>query len=263
MLKLIGALGGWFLYLLESTGRMGVFLLYALAALAKPPYRVYETVRQIHFIGAKSIGVIVFAGVFTGMVLALQGIHTLQDFGSTDLVGTVVAIGLIRELGPVLTAILVTGRSGSAMCSEIGIMRTSEQIDALECMAIDPYRYIMAPRFIATIISVPLLTAIFDVAGIVGAWGTSVGVFGISEGAYFNSLYDGTAMADIRMGIYKSLTFGFLIVWIATSKGFFLHLDRVGAMGSEGVSRVTTNAVVAASVAILMADYLITSMMML
>jgi len=263
LIALVETLGDRVLYFLETTGRMGAFLLRSLGAMAQPPYRLYETARQMHGIGARSLFVIVFAGIFTGMVLALQGIHTLQDFGSTDLVGSVVAIGLIRELGPVLTGILVTGRSGSAMCSEIGIMRTSEQIDALECMAVDPYRYVMAPKFAATLISVPLLTAIFDVAGVFGAYATSVHVFGISEGAYFNSLYDGTAWSDVKMGIYKSVAFGLLIVWIATAKGFFIHLDRAGTMGGEGVGRVTTNAVVMASVAILVADYIITSLMML
>jgi phospholipid/cholesterol/gamma-HCH transport system permease protein len=263
MLSIVETLGDRFLYLLETTGRMGGFLARSLGALARPPYQVFETARQTRAIGAGSLFVIVFAGLFTGMVLALQAIHTLQDFGSTDLVGSVVAIGLIRELGPVLTGILVTGRSGSAMCSEIGIMRTSEQIDALECMAIDPYHYIMAPKFAATLISVPLLTAIFDVAGVFGAYATSVGVFGISKGAYFNSLYDGTDWTDVKMGIYKSLAFGLMIVWISTSKGFFIHLDRAGAMGSEGVGRVTTNAVVMASIAILVVDYIITSLMIL
>jgi phospholipid/cholesterol/gamma-HCH transport system permease protein len=263
LLAFVETLGDRVLYFLDSTGRMGGFLVRSLVATLQPPYRVFETTRQMHSIGARSLFVIVFAGIFTGMVLALQGIHTLQDFGSTDLVGSVVAIGLIRELGPVLTGILVTGRSGSAMCSEIGIMRTSEQIDALECMAVDPYRYVMAPKFAATLIAVPLLTAIFDVAGVIGAYATSVYVFGISEGAYLNSLYDGTEWSDVRMGIYKSAVFGLLIVWISTAKGFFIHLDRAGSMGSEGVGRVTTNAVVMASVAILVADYIITSLLML
>ena len=260
--RVVETLGDRSLYLLSSAGRMSAFLVISFIAMLTPPYRVFQTVRQIHFIGARSMFVIVFSGIFTGMVLALQGIHTLQQFGTVDLVGAVVSIGLIRELGPVLTAILVTGRAGSAMCSELGIMRTTEQVDALECMAIDPYSYVIAPRMAATLIAVPLLTAVFDIAGIVGGYITSVGVFGIGDAAYFNSLNDATEWSDVHMGLVKSIVFALLIVWISTSKGFFIHLDRAGALGSEGVGRVTTNAVVLSSVSILVADYLVASMLL-
>jgi len=263
LLRPIEQVGDLALYYLEQAGLMGVLLYRALVGIACPPYDLPGLVKQVQFIGARSLLVIVVAGSFTGMVLALQFYNTLDRFGTLDLLGSATGLALVRELGPVMAALMVIGRAGSAMCSEIGIMRTSEQIDALECMAIDPYRYIMAPKFAATLISVPLLTAIFDVAGVFGAYATSVGVFGISEGAYFNSLYDGTVWTDVKMGIYKSIVFGLLIVWISTSKGFFIHLDRAGAMGGEGVGRVTTNAVVMASVAILVADYIITSLMML
>jgi phospholipid/cholesterol/gamma-HCH transport system permease protein len=262
MQRFLEHLGDRVLYLLASTGRMSAFLVSSAVAMVTPPYRVFQAVRQIHFIGARSMFVIVFSGIFTGMVLALQGIHTLQQFGTVDLVGAVVSIGLIRELGPVLTAILVTGRAGSAMCSEIGIMRTTEQVDALECMAIDPYRYVIAPRFAATLIAVPLLTCVFDIAGILGGYITSVGVFGISDAAYLNSLNDATEWSDVHMGLVKSIVFGLLIVWICASKGFFIHLDRAGALGSEGVGQVTTSAVVLSSVSILVADYLVASLLL-
>jgi len=161
-------LGGEFLFYLEQAGRMGIFLAACLLNVLRPPYKLGPIVRQIHFIGSRSTFVILFTGSFTGMVLALQGYYTLRKFGSEGLLGAAVALSLIRELGPVIAALMVVGRAGSAICAEIGIMRNSEQIDALECMAIDPYKYLMAPKFVAGILSVPLLTAIFDMAGIVG-----------------------------------------------------------------------------------------------
>jgi len=213
-------------------------------------------------IGTLSIFVIIFTGAFTGMVLGLQGYHTLSKFGAEGALGSAVALSLIRELGPVLSALMVTGRAGSAICAEIGIMRISEQIDALECMAIDPYRYLMAPRFIASIISLPLLTAIFDVVGIFGGYAVGVGLLGANEGAYFSSMARDVVYEDIYMGVIKSLCFGLLIVWICTSKGFYVHMSRGGGFGAEGVSRVTTNAVVLSSVSILLFDYFLTSILL-
>jgi phospholipid/cholesterol/gamma-HCH transport system permease protein len=140
MPKLIEKLGAEFLYLLEGTGRMGLFFAWTLVNILKPPYSAYPVIRQIYFIGARSVVVILVTGLFTGMVLGLQGYHNLKKFGSEELLGSAVALSLIQELGPVLTALMVIGRAGSAICAEIGIMRNSEQIDALECMAIDPYK---------------------------------------------------------------------------------------------------------------------------
>jgi len=206
--------------------------------------------------------VILFTGAFTGMVLGLQGYYTLRKFGSEGLLGSAVAVSLIRELGPVLTALMVIGRAGSAICAEIGIMRNSEQIDALECMAIDPVKYLLAPKFVASIISIPLLTCIFDVVGILGGLLVGVVLLGVNQGAYFQGMYGSVVWADIEMGIVKSLVFGLLVVWIASAKGFFLHLDRSGGFGAEGVSRVTTSAVVLSSVTILVWDYLISAIML-
>jgi len=259
MLERLGDVG---LYYLEQAGRMGMFLAACLVSVVRPPYKLAPIVRQIHFIGARSGFVILFTGAFTGMVLGLQGYYTLRKFGSEGLLGSAVAVSLIRELGPVLTALMVIGRAGSAICAEIGIMRNSEQIDALECMAIDPFKYLLAPKFVASVISIPLLTFIFDVVGILG--GLLVGVFllGVNQGAYFQGMYGSVVWADIEMGIVKSLVFGLLVVWIASAKGFFLHLDRSGGFGAEGVSRVTTSAVVLSSVTILVWDYLISAIML-
>ncbi|NOY63546.1 MAG: ABC transporter permease [Gammaproteobacteria bacterium] len=262
MKKIVEKLGHECLYFIQSTGRMGVFLFVCLANIAKPPYKLFPIIKQIHFIGGLSSFVIIVTGTFTGMVLALQGYYTLSRFGSVDLLGSAVALSLIRELGPVLTALMVIGRVGSAICAEIGIMRNSEQIDALECMAINPYRYLMVPKFIAAIISLPLLTFIFDVLGIIGGWLVGVVLLDINQGAYFQGMYESVAWHDIEMGIIKSFVFALLIVWIATVKGFYLHLERSGGFGAEGVSRVTTDAVVLSSVSILVWDYLIGAIML-
>ena len=202
------------------------------------------------------------AGGFVGMVVALQFYDTLVRFGSVSLLGAAVGLSLIRELAPVLTALIVIGRAGSAMCAEIGIMRSDNQIDALECMAIDPYAYLIAPRFIATVIAVPLLTAIFNVIGIIGGWFVGVVIFGLSEGAYFVGISDSIVWDDVLMDLVKALSFGVIIVWICTGRGFLLHLDHRPTFGAEGVSRTTTDAVVSASIAVLFADYIISAVML-
>lgn len=260
--RMLEKLGDQCLYVLEQLGRMGLFLSSCLWAIVKPPYKISPIIRQIHFIGSRSFFVIFFTGAFTGMVLGLQGYYTLRKFGSEGLLGSAVALSLIRELGPVVAALMVIGRAGSAICAEIGIMRNSEQIDALECMAIDPYKYLMAPKFVAAVISMPLLTAIFDVVGILGGWLIGVVLLGINEGSYFQAMYASVEWQDIRMGLVKSLVFGLLLIWIAAAKGYFLHLERGGGFGAEGVSRTTTDAVVMSSVAVLLWDYLISAILL-
>jgi phospholipid/cholesterol/gamma-HCH transport system permease protein len=262
MRALIEKLGSEFLYLLESLGRLGIFFATTLINVLKPPYTPSPVIRQIYFIGARSVIVILVTGLFTGMVLGLQGYHNLRKFGSEELLGSAVALSLIQELGPVLTALMVIGRAGSAICAEIGIMRNSEQIDALECMAIDPYKFLIAPKFIAAVISLPALTFIFNILGIAGGYLAGVVFLGVAEGAYFQGMYDSVEWTDIRLCVIKSMIFGLLIVWIATFKGFFLHLNRRGVFGAEGVSRITTDAVVLASVTILVWDYLIGSLVL-
>ncbi len=261
MLRLFEKLGDQCLYVLEQFGRMGLFLFACVFKIFQPPYKIFPVVRQIHFIGYRSVFVILFTGAFTGMVLGLQGYYTLRKFGSEGLLGSAVALSLIRELGPVIAALMVIGRAGSAICAEIGIMRNSEQIDALECMAIDPYQYLMVPKFIAGVVSMPLLTAVFDMVGIFGGWLVGVALLGINEGTYFQSMYASVEWQDIKMGLIKSLVFGLLLVWISAAKGYFLHFERGGGFGAEGVSRTTTDAVVFSSVAVLVSDYLISAFM--
>jgi len=255
-------IGGESLYLLQVTGRMGIFLFSCLGRVISPPYKPSPVIRQIQFIGSRSVFVILFTGLFTGMVLGLQGYYTLRKFGSEGLLGSAVALSLLRELGPVLTALMVIGRAGSAMCAEVGIMRNSEQIDALECMAIDPYKYLLAPKFVAGIVCMPLLTFMFDVIGIFGGYLVGVGLLKVNAGVFFQSMYSAVNWIDINMGIVKSLVFGLLVIWICTVKGYFLHLERSGGFGAEGVSRTTTSAVVLASVSILIWDYLISAVML-
>ena len=262
MLKLVEKLGRDFLYLLETSGRMGMFFGSAVASIVKPPVSFYPIVRQIYFFGARSVIVILIVGLFTGMVLGLQGYHNLKQFGSEDVLGSAVALSLIQELGPVLTALMVIGRAGSAICAEIGIMRHSEQIDALECMAINPVKFLVAPKFVAALISMPVLTFIFCFVGIFGGYLAGVVLLDVSEGAYFQGMYNSVDWADIRLCLIKSVIFGLLVVWITTFKGYFLHLNRTGVFGAEGVSRITTDAVVFASVSILVWDYLIGSIIL-
>jgi len=262
MQRIFEKIGDEALNFLEVAGRMGIFLLTCCGRIFAPPFKLQPVIKQIHFIGSRSVFVILFTGAFTGMVLGLQGYYTLRKFGSEGLLGSAVALSLLRELGPVLTALMVIGRAGSAITAEIGIMRNSEQIDALECMAIDPYKYLLAPKFVAGIIAMPMLTFIFNVVGIFGGYLVGVGLLNVNSGVFFQSMYNAVNWVDINMGIVKSLVFGLLVIWICAVKGYFLHLERSGGFGAEGVSRTTTSAVVMASVSILIWDYLISAIMM-
>ena len=255
-------LGGNTLHCIEQAGWLGIFLGNTLMRVVTPPYRVGPIIKQIHFIGARSWLVIVVSGTFVGMVVALQFYDTLVRFGSVSLLGAAVGLSLIRELGPLLTGLMVIGRAGSAICAEVGIMRSEDQIDALECMSIDPYRYLIAPKLVAAVISVPLLTAIFDCVGILGGYLVGVVMFGGSVGSYFQGMAEAIEWNDVAMGIVKSVAFGLVIVWITSAKGYFLHLERGGAFGAEGVSRVTTDAVVLSFIAVIFTDFLVSSVML-
>lgn len=248
--------------LLIRLGIAGIFLYEVIRSLLNPPFSVNLLLKQILFVGSRSVLVITIAGLFVGMVIALQFYDTLLRFGSVSLLGSAVGLSLIRELGPVLTALMVIGRTGSAMCAEIGIMRTDNQIDALECMGIDPHRYLILPRVLASILCVPILTAIFIVVGIFGGYFVGVILFDVSAGSYFQNMYDTVLNRDLFMGLIKSIVFGLLIVWVSCEKGFNLHLDKNGAYGSEGVSRITTEAVVISSIAILFSDYLLSALIL-
>jgi len=255
-------LGDTALYVVSDLGHMGVFLFSALVGLFRRPFRFGEVVKQLRFIGAGSIAVIFFTALSSGMVLGLQGYYSLHKFGAEGMLGSAVSLTLIMELGPILTALMVTGRAGSAMCAEIGIMRISEQIDALECMAVDPFRYLISPKLLAALISVPLLTAIFDVVGIFGGYLAGVKLMGVSSGAYFNGMMQSVTNHDIRLGVIKSFVFALLLVWICTGRGYFVQQIRGAGFGAESVSKVTTQAVVFSSISVLIFDYLLTAVLL-
>jgi phospholipid/cholesterol/gamma-HCH transport system permease protein len=223
--------------------------------------QIREIIQQVFYIGAKSSNIVMLVGLFTGMVLGLQLFYTLNKFGSQGVLGSVVALTLIRELGPVLTAIMITARAGSAMTAEIGILRISDQIDALYTMRIDPLRYLISPRIAASIISFPLLTAFFDLIGILGGYLTGVVLLGVNQGAYFHRIHAYVDMVDIRGGFIKSLVFAVLVSTICCYQGYFTHL-RTDSYGAKSVSISTTSAVVFSCVMILISDYVVTSFLM-
>lgn len=249
MLTLLNKLGTWALTNIEGMGRMFLFLLTAIRYTFSPPFKFRLFLKQIRFLGSKSLVVILLTGSFTGMVLALQLYYTLTKFGSDALLGPAIALSLIRELGPVLSALMVTGRAGSALTAEIGIMRITEQIDALTAMALNPFRYLVVPNITASIVVFPLLSAIFDVIGIFGGNLVAVYMLGMSKGTFFSQMELFVEMKDILMGIYKSLSFGIIVTWVCCYKGYYT------GYGAEGVSKATTEAVVTSSVLILIWDY--------
>lgn len=255
MVRVLEGIGWHFLDLLQALGRMGIFLCRTLFWAVVPPFKSERLIRQIHFIGVKSLSVILLTATFTGMVLGLQGFYTLRKFGSEALLGPAVALSLIRELGPVLSALMVTGRAGSAMAAEIGIMRITEQIDALTVMGLNPVKYLIVPKVVAGLVALPLLTAIFDVVGIYGGYLIGVELLGVSPGTYFAEMRSAVEMKDLHMGFLKPLCFGLLVTWVCTYKGFYT------GYGAEGVSRATTEAVVLSSVLVLVWDYFLTSVM--
>jgi len=252
----VETLGGMTLATLRDMGRMLTFLLYAWYMIVRRPGRPIHVLKQIHFIGAKSLFVIVLTAAFTGMVLGLQGYYTLAKFGSEGMLGSAVALSLIRELGPVLTALMVTGRAGSAITAEIGIMKITEQIDALKTMALEPFKYLVSPKVIAAVIAVPLLCAVFDVVGIFGGYLVGVKLLGVNPGAYFYEMEKSVAWKDVYSGFVKSVSFGVIISWVCCFKGYY------AGHGAEGVSRATTAAVVMSSVLVLVWDYFLTSVLL-
>jgi len=255
------ALGRGTTFIVQEMGRIAMFFFRSFALIFYRPFQIDKTTQQIYFIGAKSVFVICLTGAFTGMVLGLQGYYTLVKFGSTGFLGAAVALTLIRELGPVLTAIMVTGRAGSAMAAEVGIMRISEEIDALETMDINPIRFLVSPKLAAALISMPLLTALFDVVGILGGYLTGSVLLGISPGVYFTRIETSVILEDVTGGFIKSVVFAAVIVTICCFQGYFTH-TRADGFGAKGVSISTTSAVVISCVLILVTDYVLTSFLL-
>ena len=241
-------------------GRYALFFLRSFFLIFTLPLQVAKIIQQVYFIGMKSVSVICLTAVSIGMVLGLHGYYTLVKFGSEGVLGAAVALTLIRELGPVLTAIMLIGRAGSAMAAELGIMRISEQIDALDTMDIDPIRFLVSPKLAAMLISLPLLTAMADVVGIIGGYVTGVLMLGINSGIYFSRVQSSVQMADITGGFIKSAVFAIVIITVCCFKGFYTH--EGAEHGAKGVSISTTSAVVLASVLVLITNYVMTSLLL-
>jgi phospholipid/cholesterol/gamma-HCH transport system permease protein len=256
----VTSLGRTVIRWVNELGAMVLFLFRAFLLIFHPK-QFPIIIQQVYFIGARSAMIVTFVGLFTGMVMGLQLFHTLVKFGSAGVLGTAVALTLVRELGPVLTAIMITARAGSSMAAEIGIQRISEQIDALETMRIDPLRYLVSPRIAASIISFPLLTAFFDLIGILGGFITGVMLMGLNAGTYFHHVRVGVEMEDITEGFVKAVVFAVLVSMVCCFQGYYTHLRRDG-YGAKAVGFSTTSAVVISCVLILVADYVVTSLLL-
>ena len=211
---------------------------------------------QVHFLGNYSLAIITVSGLFVGFVLALQGYYTLQDFGSTEALGQLVALSLLRELGPVITALLFAGRAGTSLTAEIGLMRAGEQLSAMEMMAVDPVQRILAPRFWAGVIAMPVLAAVFSAVGVIGGWVVAVGMIGIDGGSFWSQMQGGVdVFSDVGNGVVKSVVFGFTVTFVALLQGY------AAKPTPEGVARATTRTVVMASLAVLGLDFVLTALM--
>jgi phospholipid/cholesterol/gamma-HCH transport system permease protein len=228
-----------------------------LLALSGTALRRFSLVRdQIFFLGNYSLAIISVSGLFVGFVLGLQGYYTLQRYGSSEALGLLVALSLVRELGPVITALLFAGRAGTALTAEIGLMKAGEQLSAMEMMAVDPVSRILAPRFWGGIIAMPLLAAVFSAVGIAGGWVVGVVMIGIDSGSFWSQMQSGVEVwADVGNGVIKSFVFGVTVTFVALYQGFEAQPTP------EGVSRATTRTVVVASLAVLGLDFLLTTLM--
>jgi len=241
-------------------GAAAIFLVKSLMAIFRRR-QLHAIWLQTYYIGARTTAIVALVGLFTGMVLGLQLYYTLVKFGSVGVLGSAVSLTLVRELGPVLTAIMITARAGSAMTAEIGIQRISEQIDALTTMHIDPLAYLISPRVAAALISFPLLTAMFDLIGIAGGYLTGVGLVGGDPGAYLYRVQASVDLSDVTGGFVKAFVFAVIVATVCCYQGYFTHL-RTDGRGSKSVSLATTSAVVQACVYILVADYIVTSFLL-
>ena len=256
MLEWIRQLGRGGFGFFEKLGRSKLFLLKTLVGIPSVLRRPYLLIAQLLSVGVLSLLLIAVSGLFVGMVLALQGYNTLVDFGAEESLGVVVALSIVRELGPVVTALLFAGRAGSALTAEIGLMKATEQLSGMEMMAVDPMHRVIAPRFLAGVLSMPLLAAIFSAVGIYGGYFVGVGLLGVDDGSFWSQMQSKVDLhEDVYNGVIKSLVFGVVVSWIAVFEGY----DTVPT--SEGVSRATTRTVVYSAFAVLGLDFVLTALM--
>lgn len=238
----------------EETGGLGLLTGRALLALIRPPYEIGLWIRQMEQIGVRSLGVASITTIFTGMVLALQTALSLPSLGIKYYIGSVVSKSLVRELGPVLTALIVGGRIGSGMTAEIGTMKVTEQIDALRSMAADPVKKLVVPKLIATLVMLPALTVIGDALGILGGLIVATSTLNLPAGLYLNDVFDSLTLGDVGSGVAKSFFFAYFIAIVGCYNG----LNTTG--GADGVGRATTNTVVLAAILVLISDFFLTKL---
>jgi len=247
--------GRWLFAQVEDLGRLFVVLFATLYWFVRPPYRIRETFRQMQYVGVGSFLIISLTGTFTGMVLALQTYSAFVTFNAESLVGATVALSMTRELGPVLSGLMVTARAGSAMAANLGTMRVTEQIDALYAMATEPVHYLVVPRVNASVLMLPVLTIMGDAIGIIGGWLVSVGLFGANSYLYMDRTFQFLEVNDITSGLIKAAFFGLILSATGCAKGFYT------SGGAEGVGRGTTSAVVTACLYILLSDFFLTKIL--
>ncbi len=253
IIKFIEAIGFFAEGILEGLGRVVLLFSSIIKGMFTPPWEIKNTIKQMLEIGVNSLPVVLITAVFTGMVLALQSYTGFKRFGAEGFVGSVVALSMTRELGPVLTALIVTGRAGASMAAELGTMRVTEQIDALETLATNPVKYLVVPRFISGMTMLPALTVVTDIVGIAGGYFVTVVLLGSSSTSYMRSTWDFLQPTDIYSGLIKASFFGAAFSLISCYKGFYTK------GGAEGVGRATTGAVVFSSMTILISDYFLSS----
>ncbi len=243
----------------DFVGKLGYAtrLFFSLLAQSGPAFRRFRlTVAQVHFIGNYSLVIILVSGLFVGFVLGLQGYNTLQRYGSEQALGLLVTLSLVRELGPVITALLFAGRAGTSITAEIGLMKAGEQLSAMEMMAVSPIARILAPRFWAGVISMPILAAMFSAVGVFGGYIVGVVMIGVDEGAFWSQMQNGVDwIEDVGNGVIKSVVFGFAVTFIAVFEGYDAQPTP------EGVSHATTRTVVTSSLAVLALDFILTALM--
>ena len=256
MIDALARLGAWLRRGVADVGtvtRAFLTLCWAGLQILRRPRLIID---QIHFIGNYSMLIVVVSGVFIGAVLALQGYNTLERYGSENALGVLVALSLVRELGPVVTALLFAGRAGTSLTAEIGLMKAGEQLSAMEMMAVDPVRRVLAPRFVAAVIAMPVLATIFSAVGVVGGYLVGVKMIGVDAGAFWSQMQANVdVLRDVGNGVLKSIVFGFITSFTAVYVGYCAKPTP------EGVSRATTQTVVTSSLAVLGADFLLTALM--
>lgn len=256
MTALLARLGHAVIRRIGAVGHGARFFLRLLALVPSALARPRLVIDQLHVIGNRSLSIIAVSGLFVGFVLGFQGHYILQRYGSSEALGTMVALSLLRELGPVVTALLFAGRAGTSLTAEIGLMKAGEQLSAMEMMAVDPVARVLAPRFVAAVVAMPLLAAIFSAVGVLGGWAVGVQLIGVDGGAFWSQMQAGVdVFDDVGNGVIKSIVFGFVCAFVA------LYVGYEAQATPEGVSRATTTTVVASSLAVLGFDFILTALM--